>query len=119
MLNRPTGVALIVLFSAAAAVTGCTDRELKPLNPCVINPVRLDPGTEGVDKVDLLFVVDSSASMLAEQAALTAEFPVLMTTLANGNPALGEPGHNPNLPEFSPVSMHVGVITVDIGVHDQ
>jgi hypothetical protein len=119
MLNRPTGVALIVLFSAAAAVTGCTDRELKPLNPCVINPVRLDPGTEGVDKVDLLFVVDSSLSMLAEQAALTAEFPVLMTTLASGNPGEGEPGHNPDLPEFNPVSMHVGVITVDMGVHEQ
>jgi hypothetical protein len=117
MLNRPTGVALIVLFSAAAAVTGCTDRELKPLNPCVINPVRLDPRTEGVDKVDLLFVVDSSLSMLAEQEALTAEFPVLMTTLANGNDE-DRPGYNPELPEFEPVSMHVGVITVDMGLHD-
>jgi hypothetical protein len=76
-------------------------------------------GNDCVHQVDLLLVVDSSASMGAEQPALVAELPALLTTLGNGNPPVGELGHDPDLPAFEPVDLHVGVITVDMGLHDQ
>jgi hypothetical protein len=75
-------------------------------------------GGDCVTQVDLLLVVDSSPSMAAEQAALVAELPALLTTLGNGNPPVGELGHDPDLPVFVPVDLHVGVITVDMGLHD-
>jgi hypothetical protein len=118
MLNRSVGLALIVLCASAAAITGCTDRELKPLNPCQISNVTEDINPEGVSQVDLLFLVDSSASMQAEQNALAAEVPSLMEVLSAGNPPEGEPGHIEGLPAFEPVDMHVGVTTVDMGLLD-
>ena len=51
--------------------------------------------------VDILFVIDSSPSMLDEQAALTASFPLMMDALATLQGGL------PNV--------HIGVVTTDMG----
>ncbi|MFW5875774.1 MAG: hypothetical protein ACOCXM_03490 [Myxococcota bacterium] len=111
MRKRTMGVALIVLFSAAVAVAGCSDRELKPLNPCVLSNVVIELGSDRVNEVDLLFVVDSSVSMLEEQQALAEEFPALINTLASGNQTDGD-----GIPNFDPVDLHVGVVTTDLGI---
>lgn len=118
MRHRTVGRALIALFVSAVAVTGCTDRELKPLHPCIVSNVTLPVQSEGVNQVDLLIVNDSSLSMEAEQEALTEAIPELISILTAGN-VEGEPGFDPDLAEFDPVDMHVGVINVDIGVMNQ
>ncbi|MFW6051853.1 MAG: hypothetical protein ACODAU_11800 [Myxococcota bacterium] len=112
MRKRTLGPALIVLFATAAAVTGCSDRELKPLNPCVITNFRENPNPEGVDKVDLLFVVDSSGSMIEEQEALRSEFPRLIEILAGEEPIPDEA----DIEDFDPVSLQVGVVSTDLGL---
>ena len=60
--------------------------------------------------VDWLMLVDTSASMVQEQAKLAAEIPELVRALATGD--LNGDG----TPEFAPVdSLHLGVITPDMG----
>jgi hypothetical protein len=51
---------------------GCLDRELKPLNPCLVSGVSRQVQVKNVDKVDLLFMVDNSNSMAGEQQSLRA-----------------------------------------------
>ena len=46
-----------------ATVTGCLDRELEPLSPCRVSAVVDHVQVDRIDKVDLLFIVDSSGSM--------------------------------------------------------
>ena len=47
----------------AGLLGGCLDRELKPLNPCLVSGVVAEIAVTNIDKVDLLFVVDNSGSM--------------------------------------------------------
>lgn len=64
----------------------------------------------GIEKLDLLFVVDTSPSMAQEQAALARELPELMRRLTTGE----IPGSDDN---YSPRrELHVGVISADLGV---
>lgn len=64
-----------------------------------------------VDKIDLLFVVDNSASMAGEQRALTNQIPKLIETLTTGRRYLGDPK------PFRPVTdLHVGVVSTDMGI---
>ncbi|MDO9022202.1 MAG: hypothetical protein Q8S73_31800 [Deltaproteobacteria bacterium] len=65
----------------------------------------------GVDSVDLLFVVDNSNSMLAYQQRLGAQFRVLIEQLVDppDDPATGQPSHPPVK------SLHVGVVSSDLG----
>lgn len=54
--------------------------------------------------LDILFVVDSSPSMLEEQAALTASFPLMMDTLSTLQGGLPD--------------LHIAVVTTDLGVQN-
>lgn len=64
-----------------------------------------------VDEVDLLLMVDNSNSMSEEQALLTSELPRFVYMLASGD-ADGDGDQ-----EFQPVrSLHIGVVTSDMGV---
>jgi hypothetical protein len=93
----------------AIIASGCLDRELKPLNPCLVSGVSRKVQVKNVDKVDLLFMVDNSNSMAQEQGALRAQFPKLIRTLATGV----RPGKDP----FPPVKdLHVGIVSSDMGV---
>lgn len=67
-----------------SALVGCTQRDLRPLNPCTINGVQIRVPVTNVDKVDLLFMIDNSGSMSEEQASLASEIPGLVTVLASG-----------------------------------
>ncbi|MDD9947167.1 MAG: hypothetical protein OXU20_39370 [Myxococcales bacterium] len=99
--------ALAVALSALAA--GCLERELKPLNPCLVSGVIAEIAVQNVDKVDLLFVVDDSNSMQEEQASLRREFPTLVRTLTTGVRSDGS--------TFSPAKdLHLGVVSTDLGL---
>jgi hypothetical protein len=65
-------------------------------------------GHQGV--VDMLFVIDTSSSMMQEQASLAEEFPRLMRKLTSGDH--DEDGD----PEYEPVrDLHLGVVSTNLG----
>jgi len=80
------------------------------VNPCTTSRVERRINPQNVDTVDVLFMVDNSGSMREEQALLREEIPRMIRVLASGN-------RDDDLElEFTPVrSMHVGVITSDMG----
>jgi hypothetical protein len=95
----------MLLFSA------CLERELAPLNPCLVSGVSRKVAVNNVDKVDLLFMVDNSNSMADKQISLKAQFPKLINVLTTGERMPGDP--NP----FPPVKdLHVGVVSSDMGL---
>jgi hypothetical protein len=80
------------------------------VNPCTTSNASRRISIENVDSVDLLLMVDNSNSMAQEQALLRAEIPRMIQVLASGDRGLD------GTPDFTPVrSMHVGVITSDLG----
>jgi hypothetical protein len=63
-----------------------------------------------VEKVDLLFVIDDSNSMLGEQTALRAQIPHMIDVLTRGERFPGDPA------PFTPITdLHVGVVSSDMG----
>lgn len=69
--------------------------------------------TTAIDKVDLLFVVDNTNSMIAEQASLKAALPKLMVALTTGVSS----GAMPAMPAFAGIAdLHVGVVSTDMGI---
>ncbi len=104
------GTALI-LASTGVLVVGCFERTLQPVNPCTRSRTGNNIRVTSVDEVDLLFMVDNSNSMAEEQASLAVELPRLVQVLASGD--LDDDGSQ----DFQPVrSLHIGVITSDMGV---
>ena len=81
----------------------------------------------GVDKIDLLFMIDNSISMADKQRILAESVPVLVQRLIDpicvdddGNPTGGTAatGCGQNQAEFSPIkNIHIGVITSSLGNH--
>ena len=64
-----------------------------------------------VEQADVLFVIDNSNSMAAEQAALRAQIPHLVDVLTRGERYPGDPQR------FTPIlDLHVGVVTTDMGI---
>lgn len=97
-----------VLVVSACVLCACLRRELEPLNPCLTSEQQERVDAHGINKVDLLFVVDNSGSMVEEQAKLRAQFPKLIRTLTTG---VREDGT-----VFAPVAdLHLAVITTDLG----
>lgn len=104
----------VLIAAMGLCALGCFERELRPVNPCTTSEVRRSISVETVDSVDLLFMVDNSGSMSQEQDLLRAEIPRMITILASGNR-----DGDPEL-EFTPVrSMHVGIITSDLGAGNE
>ena len=107
-------LAILGSLAALLAVAGCSDRDLRPLNPCTFTVSADDIDIDTVDEVDLLFMIDNSGSMTEEQASLADEIPVLVRTLASGE--LLNPDTGAVIREFPAVrSLRVGVITSDMG----
>jgi hypothetical protein len=100
----------IFCFAAlvGSVLSACPTQELAPLAPCTVSAVSDDVETAGVDKVDLLFVIDDSGSMSEEQQKLGDQLPALVEILTKGE----RPGKDP----FPPVrDLHLGVVTSDMG----
>jgi hypothetical protein len=123
----PTGVAaacaLVFLVPA-----GCLTRPAVKLNPSTETVVDLVVPNQAVDKIDLLFDIDNSASMGDKQAFLQSEIGDLVDRLVNpncvddtGKPATPPVQSNGGCPagyraEFPAVhDMHVGVVTSSLG----
>jgi hypothetical protein len=109
MMNRS-----MVLCLLAAVSSGCLDRELTPINPCLVSTVSRKVTVTGINKVDLLFMVDNSASMTSKQNSLKAQFPRMIQVLSTGM----RTGNDPY--PFPPVrDMHLAVVSSDMGVVGQ
>lgn len=93
-------------------LVGCSGRELSPLNPCTINAFDVELAVDRIDKVDLLFVIDDSGSMAAEQDKLREQIPNLVSILASGAPPEGS-----GIPDFPAVrDLRVGVVSTNMGI---
>ena len=107
---RPRKLLLVAALATVVGVTGCLDRELRPLNPCTISGVAESVKVDNIENVDLLFMVDNSNSMSEEQVALSNELPRLVRVLASGD--ADEDGTQ----DFPPVrSLQIGVVSSDMG----
>jgi hypothetical protein len=111
MRTRYSRIVGIAAVAWVAVMTGCLDRELRPLNPCLVSGVSRKVQVRNVDKVDLLMMVDNSNSMAGEQASLKKEFPNVIRVLTTGFRSPDDP--NP----FPPVKdLHVGIVSSDMGI---
>jgi hypothetical protein len=96
-----------------ASLLGCPSNELAPIEPCTVSGVVDRANKQGVDEVDLLFMIDNSSSMTEEQDLLAAQLPILAQVLAAGELEL----ENGEKRTFTPVrSLHLGVISSDMGL---
>jgi hypothetical protein len=87
----------------ALLVVGCADRTVATVIPEQKKVETKDLPSNPEKDVDILFLIDSSGSMLAEQQSLQANFPKFMQVLETLE------GGAPN--------MHIGVATPDMGQH--
>lgn len=128
------GAAALPAFAALAALAaiptvGCLDRPLRGQDPRstaeVVEPLKLT----AVERIDLLFAIDNSASMADKQEILARAVPDLVRRLANprcvdaaGKVVDGQPG-SPTTPcpagserEFLAVpDIHVGIVSSSLG----
>jgi hypothetical protein len=119
---------VVISFGVAGLLGGCLSRPLVEASPETSN-VYVDQVVQaGVDKIDLLFMVDNSASMADKQEILRDAVPVLVKRLTSpicvdsvgaltgensvdGKCTRGEP-------EFTPIAdIHVGIVTSSLGAH--
>ena len=114
---------------AFAATAGCLDRPVSPAQPTTTNLYVHTLPNRVVDKADLLFMIDNSASMADKQQILAKAVPVLVERLAT--PRCLDDAHEPTgqvsgasghcatgRPEFSAIKdIHVGIVTSSLGSH--
>ena len=117
------GVALVVVEAS------CLDRPVISRNPLTQTNFTTVVNDTTVDKIDILFVIDNSASMGDKQAYLAEAVPNLITRLVTPNcvDATGTIIYGPSdaqgmgmcaqgKVEFPPVhDMHIGVISTSLG----
>jgi hypothetical protein len=120
-----------LLFGAGALTAGCLDRPVTPATPQTTNVYISQIRQTGVDKIDLLFMIDNSISMADKQQILSQAVPVLVQRLIqptcldmNGMPIAGQfadpkTGHcNQGIAEFNPIKdIHIGIVTSSLGDH--
>lgn len=74
-------IAPCLLLALAAAAPGCIDRPLAPQQPSTSRSSIQVLSNRTIDKIDLLFMIDSSASMADKQAILADAVPDLLRRL--------------------------------------
>jgi hypothetical protein len=99
----------LAIFSA-----GCLERELAPLNPCLVSTVSRKVAVTSINKVDLLFVVDNSGSMATKQNSLKAQFPHMIQVLSTGMRTANDQNPFPAVKD-----MHLAVVSSDMGTVGQ
>ncbi len=107
-LDQLLGVGLVALCAAS-----CADRPLSPASPGTTNVFVQDIRQTELSEIDLLFVIDNSASMADKQALLAEAVPQLLRRLVlpDIDPSTGKP-------EFEPiVDIHIGVVSSSLGGH--
>jgi hypothetical protein len=118
------------------SAVGCLDRPVAPATPRTSNTLTDQVQIAAVDKIDLLFMIDNSASMADKQKVLAKAVPDLVDRLINPvcveplaggkvNPKPDQTPSDPNAPcpaglvrEFSAIKdIHIGVVTSSLGAH--
>jgi hypothetical protein len=107
---------------------GCLSRPVVPGEPTTKTNFTTTVSEQAVDKIDLLFSIDNSASMGDKQAYLEAAIPDLISSLVtpscvgadggvtgpsdpSGN--CTSPGSNPLFPPVH--NMHIGIVSTSLG----
>jgi len=124
------GLSSLALIGVGGATTvGCLDRPVSELTPNTSNLFVDQITANAVDKIDLLFMIDNSASMADKQEVLRQAVPDLVSRLVNpfcvdkdGTVVAGQPTNaDADCPaaserEFKPIKdFHLGVISSSIG----
>ena len=127
-LKRGGATATIVGLVGIVAA-GCLDRNVVSRDPSVNTIVSKTVTNQSIDKVDLLFVLDNSASMGDKQQYLAQAVPQLITRLVTPNcvdtttgtiygpsDAQGNGTCTQGTVEFPPVhDMHIGLLSSSLG----
>lgn len=127
--RRTFARAALLSLSAASAALGisCLERPVVRESPATSNQFVDTVTLNRVDKIDLLFMVDSSRSMADKQVILEAAVPVLLkrlitpdcldaTDARTGQQAVDGVCPPGTYPEFRPIDdIHVGVISSSLG----
>ncbi len=127
-------MSLTLIVVGGASVEGCLRRPVVAGEPTTTTNFTTQLATEAVDKIDLLFAIDNSASMGDKQAYLEQAIPSLVKRLvtpycvddADGTTLKGQStaspnGGDPTCPagsqlEFPAVhDMHIGIVSSSLG----
>ncbi|HEX7669504.1 MAG TPA: hypothetical protein VF395_07975, partial [Polyangiaceae bacterium] len=130
--RRKAALLSAAAVGAALGVTSCLERPLctDDCRPRTTNVFVDTVDQTSVDKIDLLFMIDNSASMADKQLVLSQAVPNLVQRLVSPNCVTpgGDQGQTPTSPsencpsgterEFEPIKdIHIGVITSSLGGH--
>ncbi len=123
----------IALLACALAATNCLDRPVNDSKPVTTNIVVQKQANDAITGIDLLIMIDNSASMADKQQTLSEAVPQLLGQLvqpqcvdADGKafepPISAQLGQSPpcaqGSPEFNPVNnIHIGIVTSSLGDH--
>ncbi|MEP7124744.1 MAG: hypothetical protein ABJE95_27700 [Byssovorax sp.] len=126
---RPALAATLALFSGIAGNVGCLNRPLEPNEPKITSTVQEKLPQSKIKKIDLLLMIDNSASMGDKQAILASAVPDLVRGLVSplcvddsGVPAASQPKLTTDacpaktFREFDAITdIHVGLISSSLG----
>src|SRR4051794_27350529 len=112
MALRSISCSGLALAGLLTGLVGCLDRPAAPVDPRLQSGIEIEIANHQVDKVDVLFVVDNSNSMAANQAQLAAQFNTLLGGLIDPHTDCDHDGQ----PDYPPVhDMHIAVVDSDLG----
>ncbi len=92
---------------AMLAVAGCQDYNFNPVGHCLVQPGNERVTLSDLSSADILFVVDDSGSMGAEQEKLAASFSAFINNLDATNANRVASG-------LSPIDFHIAVTTTSV-----
>ena len=116
------------MLGVLAVAPGCLDRPVAPQQPSTTKISTQLYRASKIDKIDLLFMIDNSASMADKQQILAKAVPDLVDRLVeprcidanSAEVAAGADGKCPSgsKREFEPVNdIHIGIISSSLGGH--
>ncbi|HXI54760.1 MAG TPA: hypothetical protein VNO55_01790 [Polyangia bacterium] len=97
---------LLLPIAALTTVWACQDHPLAPPAPFPSRQITKFTTINPSSKLDVVFMIDNSPSMIEEQTNLIRNFPAFMQELQNATPA-------------GTLDVHIGVISSDLGAGDQ
>jgi hypothetical protein len=92
---------------AMLAAAGCQDYNFNPVGHCLVQPGNERVTLSDLSSADILFVVDDSGSMAAEQEKLAANFTRFVDNLDQTNAERAAAG-------LSPIDFHIAVTTSSV-----
>jgi hypothetical protein len=122
-----------LVLAVVPTAIGCLDRPVAPASPRTSNTLTDQVRVSAVDKIDVVFMIDNSASMADKQKILATAVPDLINRLITPDCVQTDSTGavtmraKPNTdgtcasgfaPEFNPITdIHIGVVTSSLGGH--